>query len=125
MEKWLALAAGGLTGTFARYVFSSFIFKISGPRFPFGTLAVNLSGCFLIGFFASLAGERINLSHETKLLLITGFCGAYTTFSAFILETDALFKDAGMAIALLNILLQVILGFLIFRGGVAAGEWLA
>ena len=125
MEKWIALAAGGLTGTFARYFISSFIFKISGPRFPFGTLAVNLSGCFLIGFITALGSEKISLSHDAKLLLITGFCGAYTTFSAFILETDALMKDGGMGLAFLNIMIQVILGFWIFRSGIAAAEWVS
>ena len=122
--KWIGLAAGGLLGTFARYVMSVFLFRVGGLRFPYGTLAVNLSGCFLIGFFVALGEEKIALSPEAKLFLITGFCGAYTTFSALILETATLAKGEGLGIALLNLSANIIFGFVTFRTGMTAGEML-
>lgn len=116
-EKFLALAAGGLTGTFLRYYFSVFVHHTAGPRFPLATLLVNLLGCFVAGLFVGWGEEKIALSPETRLLVITGFCGAFTTFSAFILETETLFRGGAGGYAALNIFANIILGFLLFRGG--------
>src|SRR5690349_17024884 len=88
MTTWLCLAAGGVLGTFARYGLSQAAFKAFGGGFPYGTLGVNLLGSFLAGFFAELAGEGLKLGPQARLFLLTGFCGAFTTFSAFILESS-------------------------------------
>ena len=116
--KWLGLAAGGILGTFARYFLSGAVHRICGPTFPFGTLAVNLIGCFAIGFLAVLAEEKFLLGPAARMFLMIGFCGAFTTFSTFIFETSNLTKDGEMLYALANILLSVVLGFLVFRLGV-------
>ena len=116
--KWLGLAAGGILGTFARYALSGTIHRIFGVAFPFGTLVVNLLGCFAIGFLAVLAEEKFLLGPTARVFLMIGFCGAFTTFSTFILETANLTKDGETLYALLNITLSVILGFLVFRLGV-------
>ena len=118
MAKWIGLAAGGILGTFARYFLSGTIHRIFGAAFPFGTLAVNLVGCFAIGFLAVLAEEKFLLGPTARVFLMIGFCGAFTTFSSFILETSNLAKDGENLYAFMNIALSVVLGFLVFRLGV-------
>ena len=118
MGKWIGLTAGGILGTFARYFLSGFVYRVLGTTFPFGTLAVNLIGCFLIGFLAVLAEEKFLLGPAARVFLMIGFCGAFTTFSTFMLETANLTKDGENLYAFLNIALSVILGFLVFRLGV-------
>lgn len=115
--KWINLILGGTAGTLSRYLLSGWVYELFGPRFPYGTLVVNLTGCFLIGFLASLGEDKFLLNPNSRLLLMAGFCGAFTTFSTFILETDHLIKGGEMVQALLNILASVILGFFIFRLG--------
>ena len=122
MKNLLALITGSIAGGLARYYMSGAVFRITASRFPFGTLAVNLTGCFIIVFITALGAEKFSLSHSAKLLLVTGFCGAFTTFSAFILETDSLIRSGNVFWALLYILVSVCAGFLLFRLGVLAGE---
>lgn len=120
--KWFQLALGGVAGTFARYLLAGFVYTLFGTGFPYGTLAVNLIGCFLIGFLASLAEEKFLLGPTARLLLMAGFCGAFTTFSTFMLETANLMKDGETARAFLNVLASVVAGFFIFRLGVFLAE---
>ena len=120
--KFVYLLVGGITGTFARYFFSGAVYEVTGTNFPYGTLLVNLVGCFAIGIFAALADEKFLLSPEMKLLLMAGFCGAFTTFSTFIFETSNLVKDGENLKALGNILASVIIGFAVFRAGYAIGK---
>ncbi|MCM8794536.1 MAG: fluoride efflux transporter CrcB [Candidatus Omnitrophica bacterium] len=122
--KWLPLAVGGVAGTFARYALAGFVYTLFGTDFPYGTLAVNLSGCFLIGFLASIAEEKFLLGPPGRLLLMIGFCGAFTTFSTFMLETANLIKDGETFRAFLNVLLSVVAGFFVFRIGVFLAELL-
>ena len=122
MTKWFSLAIGGTAGTFARYLVGGLIYQIMGTSFPYGTIVVNLSGCFLIGFLAALAEEKFLLGPSSRTLLMIGFCGAYTTFSTFMLETSNLIKDGEMMRAFLNIAASVIFGFLTLRCGVYLGE---
>jgi len=118
VAKWIGLAAGGILGTFARYFLSGAIHRVFGATFPLGTLAVNLVGCFAIGFLAVLAEEKFLLGPTARVFLMIGFCGAFTTFSTFILETSNLTRDGESLYALMNIALSVVLGFLVFRLGV-------
>lgn len=122
MGKIAALTVGTLAGGFARYYLAGFIYRIFGTHFPHGTLAVNLIGCFLIGFFASLSEDKFLMSPELRLLLMVGFCGAFTTFSTFMLETANLLKDGENFQAFFNIFLSVIFGFLVFKIGVFLAE---
>ena len=122
MIKWAYLFLGGGAGTIARYIFSGCVYQWLGPRFPFGTLAVNLLGCFLIGFFAVLIEEKFMFSPEVRLLITVGFLGGFTTFSTFIFETASLIRDGQTLTAFVNILASVCIGFLVFRFGVLLGE---
>jgi len=122
MLKIIYLAIGGITGTFARHFLAGVTYSILGTRFPYGTLIVNLSGCFLIGFLASLSENKFLLTPDLKILLMVGFCGAFTTFSTFMLETSNLIKDGETMRAFMNIFLSVVAGFLVFRIGVLLGD---
>ena len=120
MLKLVYLTIGGITGTFARYFLSGLIYKITGTGFPYGTLVINLTGCFLIGLFAALSDERLILGPDMRVMLMAGFCGAFTTFSTFMLETGNLVKDAEWLRAFGNVFVSVLVGFILFR----LGGWL-
>lgn len=122
MSKWLVLAAGGVVGTFARYQAAAWVPGVAGTAFPYGTLAVNLSACFLLGLVDSLSLARAALSPEARLMLMTGFCGAYSTFSTLILETSGLVDDGQLLRALANYLGSGVLGFALFRLGAYLGS---
>ena len=120
--KWIYLIVGGIAGTLCRYILSGVVAKTVGVNFPYGTLAVNLLGCLAIGFLSVLSDDKFILGPEMKLLWMAGFCGAFTTFSTFVLETSDLLKNGDPVKAFGNILLSVFLGFLIFRAGVFLGR---
>ena len=124
MEKVIALAIGSLAGGFARYYLAGWVYRLFGTAFPYGTFAVNAIGCFLIGFVSTLADEKFLLPPQARLLLMVGFCGAFTTFSTFMLETNNLIRDGQMWPAFLNVLLSVAVGFFVFRAGILLGEWI-
>ncbi len=122
MSKLIQLLVGGAIGTVARYALSVFTYRTLGADFPYGTLVVNLTGCFIIGFLAAITEEKFLFGTNIRIFLMIGFCGAFTTFSTFILETANLMKDGETFRALLNVLISVIVGFVVFRIGVLAGE---
>ena len=116
MSKWILLSAGGIAGTLLRYLVAARIPDLAGAGFPYGTLAVNLSACLIIGVLSGLSGKGA-LDPEARLLLMTGFCGAYSTFSTWILESASLAADGQMLRVLANLFGSVGLGFLLFRFG--------
>jgi len=122
MTKWFNLIAGGIVGTVFRYLLAGIIYQAFGTNFPYGTLAVNLIGCFIVGFLATLAEEKFLLGPNARMLLMAGFCGAFTTFSTFMLETANLIKDGETMRAFANVVGSVIIGFLVFRFGVFLAE---
>ncbi len=122
MQKlaWLALA--GALGTLARYGLAGFIHKINGVSFPWGTVVVNLMGCFLAGLFWSLFENRWPVSGETRTLILVGFMGTFTTFSALILESGELFRSAEWLRSAANLTMQNGLGFFALFVGAALGR---
>ena len=84
MIKLLNLIIGGSLGTLARYFLSGVCYQFLGAQFPYGTLIVNLFGCLVVGFLASISDEKFFLDSNSRLFLMAGFCGAFTTFSTFI-----------------------------------------
>ena len=125
MSEWirvLAVGSGGFVGAVARYLISLGLQRATeSASFPFGTLVVNVSGCLVIGLLAGLLTTRLVLSPELRLLIITGFLGALTTFSTFSLETVNLWRNGTYGLAALNLSGQLLLGV----GGVWTGMWLA
>jgi CrcB protein len=116
---WIALA--GAVGTLSRYWLSGLVQRLCGVRFPWGTLAVNALGCFLFGIVWALAEERLVISGETRLILLTGFMGAFTTFSTFAFETGAFLRDSEWLLAASNLIGQNVLGLaLVFLGFAAS-----
>jgi CrcB protein len=97
------VAAGSVLGGVARYLASLAIYF--GAPFPWATLFVNVTGSFIIGFYAALSGPdgRLFASAQQRQFVMTGFCGGYTTFSTFSLETFRLFQAGDTGTALVNI----------------------
>jgi CrcB protein len=118
---YLLVGLGGLLGTEARYLVGLSLTSLLGPAFPYGTLAVNLSGSFVVGVLVGLGDSR-GLATEARLLLVTGFLGGYTTFSAFMVETIRLAEQAGLTIAATNIIVSLVIGLAAAAAGLVAGR---
>ena len=121
MKKFLELIVGGSIGTIARYSLSGLVYNFFGSSFSYGTLVVNLLGCFILGVLF-VVNEKSFLGADVKMFLIVGFCGAFTTFSTFILETLHLIKDGQTMKAFLVIFLSMILGFACLELGILLGD---
>lgn len=110
MGKILLAGIGGFAGSALRYVVSGFVQNLSGSiRFPFGTLAVNLVGCLVIGFLSQLAETRGFFSAEARTLIFIGVLGGFTTFSAFGNETINLWRFGDGTLAAANVAAHVVL----------------
>ena len=122
MQKLVWIGLLGAAGALARYGLAGAVQRATGAGFPWGTLAVNATGCFLFGVIWMLASERMLLSGETRLIVLVGFMGAFTTFSTFSFETAQLMRDAEWALALGNIALQNGLGLVAVFAGLSLGK---
>ncbi len=111
MLKIIVVAVGGSIGAAARYIVSTWAAGRFGGDFPYGTLIVNVVGCFIIGAFMVLVTERVIANPYWRLLVAVGFVGGLTTFSSFGYETFKLLEDAEFQWALYNLLANFILGF--------------
>jgi len=105
---YACVAAGAVLGSLARYIAALLIPVVSG--FPWPTLFVNITGSFVIGFYATLSGPdgRLFASAQQRQFVMTGFCGGYTTFSAFSLESVRLLRTGEARTALLYIGISVV-----------------
>lgn len=108
-KELIYIFIGGGTGSVLRFCTQMFLAHVSRHSFPWGTLTVNVLGCFLIGVFYALS-ERFNLSPEVRLLLTTGLCGGYTTFSTFGYESLHLLKSGNYLIFAIYMALSIIIG---------------
>jgi CrcB protein len=93
VNEILVISLGAILGANARWIISRYAARILGPVFPYGTLVINVSGSFVVGFFMIWATERVLLDPRWRLLVVVGFCGAFTTFSSFAFETMAYFEQ--------------------------------
>jgi fluoride exporter len=122
LQKLLWIALAGSLGALARYGFGGFVQKNAGGSFPWGTFAVNVTGCFLFGVVWSLAEERLLISSQTRTIVLVGFLGAFTTFSTYMFETGEFLRDSQWAFAVANIVLQNTVGIVCLFLGMAAGR---
>lgn len=111
MRNILFVGIGGFIGAILRYLVSGYIQNLSNRvDFPYGTLVVNVVGCFLIGALSQLVELQFELSAELRLLFLVGVLGSFTTYSTFSNETVTLIQDQRAALALINIGLHLVLG---------------
>jgi CrcB protein len=108
---WLAVASGGALGSVARFWMTGVVAALTGPRFPYGTLLINVLGSFVIGGVAgvTLTPARMGMHPDVRIFLMTGICGGFTTFSAFSLQTLELMQAGDLVPALLYIAGSVLL----------------
>ena len=122
MGKLFLAGIGGFIGSTFRYAVTGFVQNWSRSiDFPYGTLAVNLIGCFLIGFLSQLAESRGVFTAESRTFVFIGILGGFTTFSAFGNETMTLWRDGQNTLALANVAAHLVLGL----GAVWIGRALA
>lgn len=122
LKKVFLVMAGGSIGAVSRYGVSLLTAKVWGTQFPWGTLAVNLTGCFLIGLIFAMADRVRWLTPDVRLLLITGYLGALTTFSSFSLETVNAGRSGMALLPLVNILINNVGGFFLTFFGLWLGR---
>src|SRR6476660_9179795 len=103
MSEFLLIGAGAVLGANARYWLTNYFVQRFGPAFPYGTLFINVTGSFLLGFVLVLVGNRFVTDPGYRLLIGTGFLGAYTTFSTFSYDTIVLLERGDILPAILNI----------------------
>jgi CrcB protein len=122
VHKYLLVGIGGFAGAVVRYGVGTFVTQRMGLRFPYGTFLINVSGCFLIGFFMHLLAERGVLDLHWLYVVVIGFIGAYTTFSTFEYETMRALQDGQIGIGLLYVGSSVLVGFVMVWVGAQAGK---
>lgn len=104
MLDFLVISLGAIFGANARYLLSRYAAKTLGPVFPYGTLMINVLGSLVVGFFMIWASERVLIDPRWRLLVVVGFCGAFTTFSSYAFESMAYFEQGQWTLMLTNIL---------------------
>ncbi|MDR3490521.1 MAG: fluoride efflux transporter CrcB [Gammaproteobacteria bacterium] len=113
MHNLLLAGLGGFIGSVFRFLLTALTYRwLNYPIFPYGTLLVNVTGCFIIGLLNGIAENQNVFSPELRVFMFVGVLGGFTTYSSFGYETFALFRDDQLGVAGLNILLQLSLGFL-------------
>jgi CrcB protein len=122
MEKILFIGIGGFLGANLRFFISNWAMEKWGPAFPFGTFVINITGSFIIGLFVTLATEKFVLEPELRLMIITGFLGAYTTFSTFALESAELILNGSRNLGLVNLLGSCFIGLIACFAGIMLGK---
>jgi fluoride exporter len=120
MIVWLAVL--GAAGTLCRYWLDGYLQDLTGSRFPWGIVIVNLAGCFAFGFVFPLAEGPMHMSGTTRQIILTGFMGAFTTFSTFTYQTVDFLEKGQWADAFCNVAVQLICGIGLMFVGLALGR---
>jgi len=121
VKDFLAISVAAIVGANLRYLISRLAAREFGLVFPYGTLAINIVGSFIVGFFVIWTTERVLVDPRWRLLVVIGFCGSFTTFSSYAFETMSYFEQGQWALMLTNVLSNNLLCL----GGAVAGMALA
>lgn len=116
------VATGGAIGSVFRYLVGVWSVRLAGPSFPWGTLAVNVVGSFLIGLLVELVARRLNASTEMRLFLVTGVLGGFTTFSSFSLDAVSLFERGALGLSAVYIMASLLVSIAAVFAGLALGR---
>lgn len=119
---YLLVALGGVIGASSRYCLQGLVYRWMGIIFPWGTLVVNLLGCFIIGFLLEIAETRIVISNDLKIFLTIGVLGSFTTFSTFSYESLSLLRDGELLLSVANILGHVVGGLCLAWAGMMVAK---
>lgn len=118
----LIVGAGSCLGGMARYLLSVAVQTRAGGLFPWGTFAVNLAGCLVLGFLYGMLDRGFQLSAPMKLFLTVGFCGGFTTFSTFVNENYVLFTHPAPVVAVIYAAATLVAGLFLLYAGYLAGR---
>lgn len=102
--NFVMVSLGAIAGANLRYILSRYAAKLLGPVFPYGTLIINLTGSFIVGWFMIWTTERVLVDPRWRLLVVVGFCGGFTTFSSYAFESMAYFEQGQWLLMTTNIL---------------------
>lgn len=122
MSGYLAVMTGGAVGASLRYLVSGLVYQRLGTSFPYGTLAVNVVGCFLIGLVMSVTEDRFIINQNFRLFLTVGMFGGFTTFSTYSYESLVLLRDGQGVYAIMNLAGSVVAGLAAVYLGSVAGR---
>jgi len=123
--KWFYMAGGGILGVVSRYLVGAGVHRFTGLGFPYGTLVVNVSGCFIIGLASALGKGSWEITPNQRAFLFVGYLGAYTTFSSYMLESYELINRQQWLAGSLYLVGSVLAGAIGFLLGVFAARWIA
>lgn len=124
MLDFLAISLGAIVGANARYWMSRSALRLLGPVFPYGTLAINVSGSFVLGFFMVWTTQRVMVDPRWRLLVAVGFCGGFTTFSSYAFESMALMEQGQWTLMATNIVSNNLLSLAAVLAGMALARLL-
>lgn len=122
MKELLYVFIGGGLGSLVRFLFGKWVNSFHNSNFPFGTFIINIVACFVLGFIIGLADQKQILSPAIRLFLVVGFCGGFSTFSAFSSETLTLIQQGQNSTMLLYVLLSVVVCLIASFGGLLIAE---
>lgn len=122
MLHMFLVALGGAAGSVCRYLVGQWSLRLFGPAFPWGTLIVNVAGSFAIGLLVELVARRFNASTEMRLLIVTGFLGGFTTFSAFSLDVISLVERSTTLVGVTYVIASVAVSLAAVFAGLALGR---
>ncbi len=121
MQKVLLISLGAVAGANLRYFVAQYVSKLIPSSFPFGTLIINITASFILGFFLIWTTERVLADPRWRLLIAVGFCGSYSTYSSYAFETFALFEQGQWSVAALNVFATNVVCFIaVILGAVLA-----
>jgi CrcB protein len=124
LQTVLLISLGAVVGANLRYFVAQYVAWLIPSSFPYGTLIINISASFILGFFLIWTSERVLADPRWRMLIAVGFCATYSTYSSYAFETFALFEKGQFLVAALNILTTNVVCFVAVAGGAALARGL-